>query len=381
MRQVYIARDLIEAQSIKNRLDEAGIESVVQGDYLSAAWGALPITPDTSPSIWVVRDDDFDKAVECVEQLKRNPPARPTTGWKCERCGEIIDAQFTECWKCAAEPAAEALATYNAAERDATAASAELNSEPTLDESAPISTVAVAPPVIERTYRDLWMETSVVILVFVVTSLYGNVDSLIWPEDVRTRPSLRYSLSYVVSDLSVIGLVCYLIWRSGELRSAFGLVRPRWLWDLPLGLGFWAMNWVLQCAAWPVLIGLLGQNLFEPLPTDAPWDPPTPHGIIEILVFVVSICVAASTEELVMRAYLIPRFERLVGSTAWSVLVTAALFGIIHIYQGMYWAVSAFITGLVYGMMFSLWRRLWPIAIAHTIGNLIVYWSIFADRA
>ena len=176
MRQVYIARDLIEAQSIKNRLDEEGIKSVVQGEYLAGAWGGVPIAPDTSPSIWVVQDDDFEKASECVEELKRNPPDRPATDWKCERCGETIDSQFTECWKCAADSAAIAEASTG---DDIGPAFDDRDSDATDDEPAPPQPVASPRQTPDWSDRELWAEISVVILVVLVPSLFGSVASFV----------------------------------------------------------------------------------------------------------------------------------------------------------------------------------------------------------
>ena len=68
MRPVYTARDFAEAQAIKTRLEAEGVDAVVQGEYLSGVWGPIPITPSTSPSIWVSRDDDFERAMAFLEE-------------------------------------------------------------------------------------------------------------------------------------------------------------------------------------------------------------------------------------------------------------------------------------------------------------------------
>ncbi len=101
MKQVYAARDEIDAQLVKGFLDDQGIESVVQADGLQQILGSIPITADTLPSIWV-RDEDLERAAEAIAGLKADavPPQPPADPWTCPKCGESIEAQFTECWNC-----------------------------------------------------------------------------------------------------------------------------------------------------------------------------------------------------------------------------------------------------------------------------------------
>ncbi len=101
MKQVYSARNEIDAHLVKGFLDEQGIESVVQGAALSAILGELPVAPDTSPSLWV-RDEDLDRAIEAIAGFKADAvPAQPAADpWTCPKCGESIESQFTACWSC-----------------------------------------------------------------------------------------------------------------------------------------------------------------------------------------------------------------------------------------------------------------------------------------
>src|SRR4051794_13096528 len=98
MKQVYSARDEADAQMIKNALDDAEIESVIQGGGLSAVLGAIPVTAETLPSVWV-RDEDVDRARDAIREF-HNPPAPTGAPWTCPKCGEVIDPQFTACWNC-----------------------------------------------------------------------------------------------------------------------------------------------------------------------------------------------------------------------------------------------------------------------------------------
>jgi uncharacterized protein len=55
-----------------------------------------------------------------------------------------------------------------------------------------------------------------------------------------------------------------------------------------------------------------------------------------------------------------------------AVLVTTALFGSYHMYQGPVGAIGATAIGLVYAIAFCLLRRLWPLCIAHALHDFLV---------
>jgi membrane protease YdiL (CAAX protease family) len=93
----------------------------------------------------------------------------------------------------------------------------------------------------------------------------------------------------------------------------------------------------------------------------------------EYLLVPFSSCAIGFVEELVMRGYLIPRFERLLGSSWKAVLVSTVLFASCHMYQGPVGVISAAITGLVLGIAFCWVRRLWPVALAHALLDFIAF--------
>jgi membrane protease YdiL (CAAX protease family) len=69
--------------------------------------------------------------------------------------------------------------------------------------------------------------------------------------------------------------------------------------------------------------------------------------------------------------YLIPRLERLLGSTVAAVGLTAVMFGSYHVYQGVGPAISVAGVGVVFGISFCLLRRLWPLCLAHALQNFL----------
>ena len=74
-----------------------------------------------------------------------------------------------------------------------------------------------------------------------------------------------------------------------------------------------------------------------------------------------------------MRAYLIDRLYRLLGSKYLTVGISAEKFGSYHLYQG-FWPgfVGASLIGIILGYYFIGTRRILPLVFAHTAYNLIV---------
>ena len=73
-----------------------------------------------------------------------------------------------------------------------------------------------------------------------------------------------------------------------------------------------------------------------------------------------------------MRAYLITRLSTLLGSRIGALVISTALFALYHCYQGPAGVMGAAMTGLIFGTMFLLTRRLWPIALGHAGNNLMI---------
>ena len=100
MKLVYTAKHPTEAHLIKGMLEAEGIRAVVRGDQLYGAYGELPILP----TVWILDDTLAAYAERLVIEFLRGGAARKYghERWTCARCGEVLEGQFTECWKCGA---------------------------------------------------------------------------------------------------------------------------------------------------------------------------------------------------------------------------------------------------------------------------------------
>jgi predicted RNA-binding Zn-ribbon protein involved in translation (DUF1610 family) len=102
MKQVLIARHPAEAHLVKGLLQSEEIQAIVRGEELSGVRGGVPVTLDTSPSVWVLDDSQTESATAKIKQYDSGATvgAGSTSSWKCPQCGEQVEGQFTTCWKC-----------------------------------------------------------------------------------------------------------------------------------------------------------------------------------------------------------------------------------------------------------------------------------------
>ena len=100
MKNVYSSPHLFLVNHYRNIVESYGIPCIVKNSFLSGAAGELPPT-EVWPILCVEDDRDYDRAKQIVdEELKRLENAGDH--WVCQSCGERIEGQFTDCWKCGA---------------------------------------------------------------------------------------------------------------------------------------------------------------------------------------------------------------------------------------------------------------------------------------
>jgi len=95
MKTVYSASNISFVSIFQNILEGNGIRCWIKNEFLSAGIGELPPI-ECWPQL-CVDDDDYSEAKLIVEQALS---AESMSAWKCDSCGEEIEGQFTECWKC-----------------------------------------------------------------------------------------------------------------------------------------------------------------------------------------------------------------------------------------------------------------------------------------
>ncbi len=106
MREVYTARDVVDARLMTQLLESRGIRAVARGEPLSILGINIPLGR-VFPSVWV-EEADFARARQIVDDfnrsLEREREEEENAGpWTCPGCGEELEGQFRECWNCGAE--------------------------------------------------------------------------------------------------------------------------------------------------------------------------------------------------------------------------------------------------------------------------------------
>ncbi len=101
MKQLHVARHAPEAHLVCGFLASHGIAAEVRGELLTSGWGELPL--DVC-SVWVKDDRDYGRGRELVTEFFSGAYARRHAGerWTCAGCGENLEGQFTQCWRCGA---------------------------------------------------------------------------------------------------------------------------------------------------------------------------------------------------------------------------------------------------------------------------------------
>jgi hypothetical protein len=97
MKRVFRAASLIQVAHARNVLLTAGIDSELRNQYLAGALGDLPML-ETWPQLFV-EDDDEAAALRALARAAAAPTGAP---WICNQCGERLEPQFTNCWRCGA---------------------------------------------------------------------------------------------------------------------------------------------------------------------------------------------------------------------------------------------------------------------------------------
>ena len=100
MKLIHTAKHPTEAHLIRGMLEAEGIRALIKGDQLYGAYGELPVLP----TVWIFDDALAMHADRLVIDFLRGSAAHKYghQRWTCAQCGENLEGQFTDCWKCGA---------------------------------------------------------------------------------------------------------------------------------------------------------------------------------------------------------------------------------------------------------------------------------------
>lgn len=215
--------------------------------------------------------------------------------------------------------------------------------------------------------REVWWEVGAVLCISILPYLPGVIWTLAgfgFPDRAEdTDPYWITALDWSWQSGCLIFATVYLVHRSGEPWSTFGLVRPA-----PIDLAVAAGLLIASYSSWFVIEPWFPDDAIEREDRFAPLQ-----GTLDYLLMIVMFTVNAFYEELLFRSYLVTRLERLLQSKVKAVLLSTLVFTLYHVDYGLTDALAhVFLGGLIFGAVFLWVRRIWPFAIGHALHNIIL---------
>jgi membrane protease YdiL (CAAX protease family) len=184
----------------------------------------------------------------------------------------------------------------------------------------------------------------------------------------------------VASLIEPLGGLAVLAWArwSGTPWRAIGYARPTsWLCTVAFGVAF---GLGLKLFVKAIALPLLGAD-----PRNAAYQQLVGNAPLLVGIALMSIVRGAFGEETFFRGFLFERLGKTLGSsvpaTSAIVLLTTILFALEHYPdQGVAGVEQAMMTGLSFGAVYAVTRRIWPVMIAHAAYDVaavaIIYWDL-----
>lgn len=207
----------------------------------------------------------------------------------------------------------------------------------------------------------LWEALYLVLLVQLLPALAVAQLPLAQEEEPVPRLPVYLSSGAIVLALGWGGLMVGWEGLGGE---AMGLVRAPWGTTLAWTLGLSALS-LLVLASFFVLrkaVGIRESHLLVQL---------LPRTGSERVVFSFLSVAAGIGEELAYRGFLIPTLTLLLGSGWGAAVLSSAVFGALHAYQGWLGMARTTVLGLLLAASLLLSGTLWPAILAHAILDLL----------
>ena len=220
------------------------------------------------------------------------------------------------------------------------------------------------------TVSGAWFAVAAVLAIAWFPYAAANVLYWLFTDDSANWPYLANTIWEIVQNLTILVVVLFIMYCDGRPWPTFGVVQPRWAADPVVAIAILVGTWGMLSVIYGAVGVVVGNEAVDQFSASA-YEFAMPATAADYLALVlVSLCIGMS-EELAMRGYLIPTFERLLKSTPLSVVLTSFIFASYHTYQGFGAAVWIFVLGLLFGAVFCWQRRLWPLVIAHAAMDVI----------
>ena len=208
-------------------------------------------------------------------------------------------------------------------------------------------------------YQRVRREFFVLLAIFLLPAIYtsaGQVD-----QQLFSRPMAHLGL--LIQNIPRILLLLYLMeLDEGNWRRRFGLI------DTPSKLAPAALGVALLLLLVSLFANLIGSvfGIASQPPFQFSQVPP-----IAYLLSGLSLLSVGYMEELFFRAYTIRRLQQLGLKPGVAVAISALLFSMGHLYQGVQGVLFAVLAGTLLGVLYLRYERVHPLAIGHGLYNYL----------
>tara|TARA_B100000315_G_scaffold258949_1_gene312902 strand:+ start:786 stop:1094 length:309 start_codon:yes stop_codon:yes gene_type:complete len=98
LKKIFVSQSLIEVETLKEILEQAGILNTIKNQNTSMLAGEVPFA-EVFPELWIIDDADYDYAKKLLDDWG-NPTPSEKSEWTCAGCKETHSSAFTSCWNC-----------------------------------------------------------------------------------------------------------------------------------------------------------------------------------------------------------------------------------------------------------------------------------------
>ena len=218
----------------------------------------------------------------------------------------------------------------------------------------------------------LTIEILIVMLLAVLPDVVGSFTFYL-ADDPGTPTFWGTHAFMLARSLQVSSVILLMIHLTGGDWAKHCLHRPVRFLDLPTSVALVTLCYLTTpCFLFGLTaIGIdLDTDYFDPIASEVL---PRSRALAFATILVTGIANGV-TEELTMRAWLIPKLEKQMSSQFAALMISSWLFAICHLYQGRAGVAGTLAIGLIFGLYFLKFRRFGPLAIAHAAMDVIPYY-------
>lgn len=103
MKDLFREFDFTKVGYYQSILESQGVETFVRNRDVSSLAGEASIMPELWPTLCVIKDEDYDRAMQMIRDSVSADADRADEEVHCPSCEEVNPGNFDLCWSCGSE--------------------------------------------------------------------------------------------------------------------------------------------------------------------------------------------------------------------------------------------------------------------------------------